>query len=102
MKSETRLMLLGLGTWFSIAVVVGITGVFRSASASVVALTVWTLTALILLAWSKIPPLGRWATSVDLSCLIGLHLTRFVGFYFLLLCRTGTFSCTFAKPAGIG
>lgn len=40
--------------------------------------------------------------NVDLGWLIALHLTRFVGIYFLVLCRSGELSCTFAKPAGMG
>lgn len=102
MASAAKLFPFTLLVWFTLALAVGLTGVFKQASAPVVALTVWTLTAIVLLSWWKIPTVNRWATRVDLSWLIALHLTRFVGIYFLFLCRNGSLSCAFAKPAGIG
>ena len=39
---------------------------------------------------------------VDLRWLILLHLTRFVGFYFFLLCRRDQLPLAFAAPAGWG
>lgn len=43
-----------------------------------------------------------WAWQLDLRALLSLHLTRFVGFYFLLLCRRGELPRAFAVPAGLG
>ena len=39
---------------------------------------------------------------VDLRWLVLLHLTRFVGFYFFLLCSRGELPFVFAAPAGTG
>src|SRR5205823_13534276 len=39
---------------------------------------------------------------LDLRTLIALHLTRFVGFYFLYLYRAGQLPGGFAVPAGCG
>ena len=39
---------------------------------------------------------------VDLRWLVLLHLTRFVGFYFFLLCSRGELPFAFAAPAGSG
>ena len=89
-------------TWFCLSVIFGLTGAFESVSAPVVALTVWTLTAIVLLSWWKIPAIHHYIDSVDLLWLIALHLARFVGIYFLLLCRNGSLSCNFARLAGIG
>jgi hypothetical protein len=100
--SETKLVRFALAVWFCIALAVGLSGAFESASAPVIALTVWTLTAAILLGCWKVPPLYRWAMNVRVSRLIALHLTRFIGIYFLILCQRGELSCVFAKPAGIG
>jgi hypothetical protein len=102
MNRETKFILLILAAWFCIALVIGLSGAFESASAQVVALTVWNVTAVILLGCWKVPPLHRWAMNVRVSWLIALHLTRFVGIYFLILCQRGELSCVFAKPAGIG
>jgi hypothetical protein len=102
MNHEPRFLVGILAIWLCLAIAVCLAGVFSSASAPVVALTVWSLTALILLSWWKVPAINRWLTTIDLSWLIALHLTRFIGIYFIILCRTGELSCTFAKPAGIG
>ncbi len=101
-KQEATSVSLILVVWFCIALVIGITGVFERASAQGVAATVWILTILVLLGWWKIPVVGRWANSVDLRWLVALHLTRYVGFYFLVLCRQDELACRFARPAGIG
>lgn len=44
-----------------------------------------TLTWLLLLAYRKFGPLHRWVDSLDLRTLVALHLTRFVGIWFLVL-----------------
>jgi hypothetical protein len=97
-----RATLFVLGTWFCLALAVGISGSFESTSAPFVAGTVWILTALGLLACWKVDAIREWIKNVDLRSLISLHLLRFVGIYFLILCRNGELSCAFAKPAGIG
>ena len=102
MDRDSKFSLLGLTIWLCLATGFGLTGRFEQVSARVVAVTVWSLTILIGLGWWKIPAVSRWAKSVDLRWLIGLHLTRFVGFYFLALCRQGELACRFARPAGIG
>src|SRR5688572_24185279 len=43
------------------------------------------LTAALLLAGAVVRPFRRWAMAVDLRAVVGLHLTRFVGGYFLFL-----------------
>lgn len=102
LRAETAIVSTSLTVWFWLAFAVGLTGAFENASAAVVALTVWGLTAFVLLATWIIRPVRHWALTVDLAWLIALHLTRFVGIYFLVLCRNNELSCGFAKPAGIG
>jgi hypothetical protein len=99
---DTKSVLLKLAAWFGLALGFGLTNKFAGASAPLLALTVWGLTALLLLAWWKMSAANQWAREVDLSRLIALHVTRFVGVYFLLLCQGGELSCVFAKPAGVG
>lgn len=91
-----------LAAWLCLALAVGMTGVFESATAPIIGLTVWGLTALVLLALWKMPLLRKWAITVDLRYVISLHLTRFIGFYFFLLCRQGQLPFAFAAPAGWG
>lgn len=44
----------------------------------------------------------RWLVSLDVRSILTLHLTRFVGFYFLLLNRRGELPYAFAIPGGWG
>src|SRR5438477_12828463 len=101
-RPATQLVLICIASWLILAIAIGLTGIFESATASAIALTVWGLTACLLVSWWKIPAIKNWASNVDLSRLIALHITRFVGIYFLLLCQADELSCSFAKPAGIG
>ena len=102
MEREDRSIYVALSIWILIAIVFARARWFGHASAPVVALTVWILTALVLLAWWKLPAVRAWADDLPLPALIGLHLTRFVGFYFLFLCKDGAMPEAFALPAGIG
>jgi hypothetical protein len=91
-----------LAAWLCLAAGVGIAGWLEGASAPVVAIIVWILTAAALLACWKVPTLKAWAMKVDLRGLVLLHLTRFVGFYFFYLCSRGELPFDFAAPAGWG
>jgi hypothetical protein len=102
MKPPTRAVVFGLSAWLCFALAVGVAGWFRNASAPAVAVTIWTLTALALLACWKIQMVRDWAAIVDLRWLIALHLTRFVGIYFLILGKRGDLPQGFAGPAGFG
>jgi hypothetical protein len=102
MRSASKSVLLLLTGWFLLAIAIGISGRFESASAPFVAVAVWTLTAFALLATWRVPSIHEWLRFSDLRWLISIHLVRFVGIYFLLLCHRGELSCIFARPAGIG
>ena len=100
--SGNKSALLILGAWICLAAGAGLGGWLESANAPVVAGIVWTLTALALVACWKVAWLQRWAMKVDLRWFVLLHLTRFVGFYFFLLCSRGELPFAFAAPAGSG
>jgi hypothetical protein len=102
MKQEARFVLFGLLAWLCFALAVGVSGRFDNASAPGVAITVWSLTGLALVACWKVPPIREWVTNVDLRWLIAMHLARFVGAYFLVLAASGRLPDGFARPAGIG
>ena len=100
--SDNKNALLILGAWLCLALAVGFGGWLEGANAPVVAGIVWTLTALALGAGWNVASLRKWATRVDLRWLVLLHLTRFVGFYFFLLCSRSELPFAFAAPAGSG
>ena len=100
--SSNRIPAAILGAWFCFALAFGVSGSFQSASAGVVALTLWGLTALVLLACWKIPMIRNLVTTIDLRALIAFHLIRFVGIYFLILAARGLLPIGFSRPAGIG
>ena len=96
-----RVVTLAILGWLCFAV--GLAGWFRNASAPVVAATVWTLTALVLLVFWRIAPFRAWALSVDLRWLVLFNLIRLLaGVYFLVLCQRSQLPCGFATPAGWG
>jgi hypothetical protein len=95
-------VLLILAAWLCLAAGVGVAGWLERANAPVVAGIVWMMTGLALLACWKVPTLQEWARTVDLRWLVLLHLTRFVGLYFFLLCSRGELPFAFAAPAGSG
>ncbi len=62
----------------------------------------FALTALVLLVYFKTTALRAWLSSLDLRALVLLHVTRFVGIYFLLLYQRGELPYAFAVPGGWG
>jgi hypothetical protein len=101
-RSSNQIIAAILGAWFCLALAIGVEGYFHNASAPAVAITVWGLVALLLLAWWKIRFVRDGVANIDLRVLVAIHLTRFVGIYFLFLGSRGKLPSGFAKPAGIG
>lgn len=91
-----------LAIWFFLALVASLTGIFRGATAPMVAGTVWGLTGLALLVCRINSSVRQWVTTADLRWLVAPHLLRFVGIYFLMLEHRGELPAEFARPAGIG
>jgi hypothetical protein len=97
MGSRT-VVLIGLG-WLIVAMAVGATGIVKSLP---VPLVLFTLTAAVLAAGGLLAGFRAWLATIDLRWLVGLHLTRFVGFYFLYLYGRGELPYAFAVPGGWG
>lgn len=91
----------GLVVWFVLALISSASWL-RLASAPAIAIIVWSLTAIVMLLWWRVPLVRSWVDSLPLRALIVLHLCRFVGFYFLILGREGRLPEAFAFPAGVG
>jgi hypothetical protein len=60
------------------------------------------LTIAVLLAYFRIPALRTWVDALELRSLVLIHVTRFVGIYFLILFERGELPRAFAVPGGIG
>ena len=101
-RQSQRVVTIGLLVWLSLSCAIAVSGWFERATAPFVALTVWSLTGVTLLACWKISAVKNWAFTVDLRWLVLLHLSRLVGFYFLFLGERGEMPSGFARPAGWG
>ena len=102
MNREINGILVAAVAWLCLALLVGATGHFRNVTPTGVAATVWGLTALALLMCWKAPRIREASADLDLRWLIALHLTRFVGIYFLVLGSRGVLNPGFARLAGVG
>lgn len=87
--------------WFLVALVVGYSGILRGAAVPmpIFAFAI-TITLLALLAVRG--DIRKRVLGLGVRALVAVHLTRFVGFYFLKLYRDGLLPRDFAVPAGWG
>jgi hypothetical protein len=91
-----------LAVWFVAAIALGASGALQQLRPPAPQLIIAALT-IALLAASRISDTFRqWLQTIDLRAFVALHLTRFIGFYFLLLCRKRELPCDFATTAGWG
>lgn len=91
-----------IALWFLAACTasaVGLTAKLRPPAPQV---AIVALTALLVVAGVAWPAFRAWLDSLTWQSLAAIHLTRFVGFYFLWLYRQGQLPYGFAVPAGVG
>lgn len=88
--------------WFVAAIVIGGSGVLQRLPPPVPQVIIGGLTLALLIAWRSSETFKKCVETVDLRALITLHLTRFVGIYFLYLSGRGELPYSFAIPAGCG
>ena len=92
-----------LGIWFLAAAAIGRSGILVDrARPPLPQLVLVALTITVLVAVRAIPALRLWARSVDSRAYVALHLSRFLGIYFLVLHARGELPESFAVPAGAG
>ena len=97
-----RYVVVGLG-WLAAAIVVGATGHQASWRPPIPQLVLAGLTVLLLTAVVARPRFRHWLATLDLRWLVAVHLTRFVGAYFLILYyRDRALPRAFAVPGGWG
>ncbi len=95
-------VLTAAGAWLLGAVLVGASGRFSTLRPPAPQLVLAGLTIALLLAARLWPPLRQFMATVDLRALVLFHVTRFVGFYFLVLHARGELPWAFAVPGGWG
>jgi hypothetical protein len=101
-RGRTRWVAAGLGIWLAASVAVGASGAVEGLRPPAPQVLIVALTAGLVAAGALVPWLRGWAGSVDLRGPVSLHLTRFVGAYFLVLYRQGELPYAFAVPGGLG
>ena len=94
-------VILGL-IWFVAAIVAGATGATSRLRPPAPQLMIVGLTLALILAGRSVGALRDWVMRLDWRLVVGFHLSRFVGFAFLWLYRSGELPYAFAVPAGIG
>jgi hypothetical protein len=99
--STQTVVLIGLG-WLLVATVASMAGVMRTLRPTTLPLLVLGLTAAVLGAAWLVPGFRAWLIAIDVRWLVALHLTRFVGAYFLYLYAHGELPYAFAVPGGWG
>ncbi len=101
LSAQSRRILLAALLWLAIALGIGAAGLLQRL-APLPQLILVALTAGLVYAGAALPAFRWWALQLDLRALVALHLTRFVGIYFLALFRRGELPFAFAVPGGWG
>lgn len=88
--------------WLISALFIGNSGLLQRLPMPAIQGILFALTGICLAVYFKIQGLRAWVDRLDLRALVSLHVTRFVGFYFLLLYNRGELPYAFAVPGGWG
>lgn len=99
--SGRRYLLVG-AAWLVAASVAGITGRVEALRPPAPQLVLALLTGLVILAFFTAAAFRSWALGLSIRVLLGFHLIRFVGLYFLALHARGELPYEFAVPGGWG
>ncbi len=88
--------------WLVLAIVVGKYGFLSNVPPPFPQVVLFGLTLILLLLCWKLSVLRDWALNIDIRVLVLVHLSRFVGIYFLVLHSRGELPYAFAVPGGLG
>jgi hypothetical protein len=88
--------------WLGLAIALAASGRLESLRPPAPQLVLVGLTLALLLALAVSTRIRAWAWSLPLRGVVAFHLLRYVGFYFLLLYRSGQLPYAFAVPGGWG
>jgi hypothetical protein len=101
-SASSSLSLLLCAIWFVVALFAGASGKMAELRPPAPQVVLLGLTLALILAYNLSRSFRDWTTQWDLRALVALHLTRFVGVYFLVLNHRGGLPREFALPAGFG
>src|ERR1051326_5714095 len=101
-KVSAASVILFLAIWLLGALMVGASGRLTALRPPVPQLVIVLLTLSLLAVTWLVPRVRSWAEEVPIRPLVAVHLTRFVGVYFLILAPQGMLAPGFAIPAGWG
>lgn len=88
--------------WFLVALGVGASGALARLAPPRPQILLLTLTAALVVAGAVVPSFRAWLSDVELRTVIAIHLTRFIGIYFLMLYSRGLLPYDFAVLGGWG
>jgi len=88
--------------WYALAIFAGGSGLTLRMAPPLPQIVLFGLVVLLLLLYWLSQSLRQWVLSVNIKLLVAVHLTRFVGFYFLFLYSRGQLPYDFAVLGGWG
>jgi hypothetical protein len=88
--------------WFIAAIAAGASGRFAAMTPPGPQVLLLGLTAALVAAGLFVAPFRSWVATLDLRAVVALHLTRFIGIYFLVLYGRGLLPFQFAVVGGWG
>ncbi|MEA3209505.1 MAG: hypothetical protein QOE70_2562 [Chthoniobacter sp.] len=97
-----RRVVLFLTGWLALALLAGVRGIPAALRPPWPQAVLLSLTGALLALGVAVDWLREWWRGVDVRVLVAVHLTRFVGAWFLILHRRGELPFAFAVPAGWG
>ena len=89
-------------TWLLLALLVGQARLLKALPFPLIPVLILSLAGMVLLAFWLLPSFHHWVLDLDIRALILLHVTRFIGIYFLVLYGRGELPAEFAVKAGWG
>jgi hypothetical protein len=96
------LIRISVWAWLIVAIVVGNYRLLQRLPMPGVQAVLFGLTGIVLFLYFRLHGLRTWIDQLDLRALVFLHVTRFVGIYFLVLYQRGELPYEFAVPGGWG
>ena len=89
-------------TWLLLALVVGKYGLLATLAPPFPQVVLFGSTLILLILYWKLSVFHNWVFNVDIRVLVLVHLSRFIGIYFLFLHSQGELPYAFAVPGGLG